>query len=752
MNLNKGIAAVSIAAILLSISNFSSGAESFKYKAKKKSNGTEVVKIASKRHNSHTKFIGRNRYETSSKILESSGNKDTLILVNASKEMSDGLSAAALSGKLKADIVPINPGKIDKATEKMLKKTKNIILIGGYSAIPKNFEKRLSGKKIIRIGGKDRVETSKEIAKYIGNYKKAYIVNGYTGQADAMSIAPVSARDVSPIILTKPNSKSIDSIKNVDYSVIGGEAAVSNSIQESTNSDRIGGKNRYETNRMVLDKFYKDRKSISFCNGETLVDALSGAYFAKDEGILLVNRTENLNLVENINTTQLGGLPMDIRFVVESSSGVTITEVNTSKDDKTPTDKKPAKKEDTKPNKKDDKDKNTEKNEQREEDKKENLDKNKDSKISNTLIIGENFNSELRMLKGFPIANKVVFNKGIPKDIDKINHVKLDENKSGEVVAYIKDNTVYISSNKTIYANPESDYFMNNFENIKEVDISNLDTSKVVNMKYAFNGCSSLKKINTDKLDTSNVENMSSIFANCTSLESVDLSKLNTKNVTDMSDMFFKCSNLKSIDLSNFDTSNVENMSYMFGDCNGLTEINLNDLNTRKVTSMMAMFTNCKNLNEIDLTDLDTDNVENTSYMFSGCLNLTKLDLSNFNTSNVTNMSYMFASCESLRDINLENLETKNVNDMSGMFYVCRNLNATLNIDGEVSSYTSMLDHCAIEGGSKLVLNYTNNSKPTVEKMLETKSGSANVFLGNLIKSSENQQTEKTPENNKVVE
>lgn len=741
MNLNKGIAAVAIAAILLSISNFSSGAESFKYKAKKKSNGTEVVKIASKRHHSHTKFIGRNRYETSSKILESSGNKDTLILVNASKEMSDGLSAAALSGKLKADIVPINPDNIDNATEKTIKKTKNIILIGGDSAIPKDFEKRLSGKKITRIGGRDRVETSNEIAKYIGNYKKAYIVNGYTGQADAMSIAPVSARDVSPIILTKPNSESIDSVKNVEYSIIGGKDVVSNSIQESTNSYRIGGKNRYETNRMVLDKFYKDRKSISFCNGETLVDALSGSYFAKDEGIVLVNRTENLNLLENINTTQLGGLPMDIRFVVASSSGVTISEVNTSKDNnKKPIEKKPDKKEETKSSKKDEKDKNLEK------------DKSAGVKTSNTLMIGEDFNSELRMLKGFPKANKVVFNKGIPKDIDKINHVKLDENNSGEVVAYIKDNTVYISSNKTIYANPESDYFMNNFENIKEVDISNLDTSKVVNMKYAFNGCSSLKKINTDKLDTSNVENMSSIFANCTSLESVDLSKLNTKNITDMSDMFFKCSNLKSIDLSNFDTSNVENMSYMFGDCNGLTEINLNDLNTKKVTNMMSMFANCKNLNEIDLIDLDTDNVTNTSYMFTGCLNLTKLDLSNFNTSNVTNMSYMFASCESLKDVNLENLETKKVENMNGMFYVCRNLKATLNIESEVSSYAGMLDHCAIEDGSKLVLNYTNNSKDTVEKMLKTKSDSANVFLGNLIAGSENQQTKKTPENGKVVE
>lgn len=735
MNLNKGIAAVAIAAIILSMSGFSSEAKSIGNLEDKKEKGMEIVKIPSKHHHYHYKYIGENRYETSSKILEKHGRNDTLILINASENMSDGLSAAALSGKLKADIVPINPDNIDKASEKMINNAKRIILVGGYSAIPKEFENKFSSKKITRIGGKDRVETSKEIAKYIGNYKKAYIVNGYTGQADAMSIAPVSAKEVSPIILTNPNSESIDSVKNVDYSIIGGKDAVSNSIQQSTNSNRIGGKNRYETNRMVLDKFYKDRKSISFCNGETLVDALSGAYFAKDEGIVLVNKTENLDLLENINTSQLGGLPMDIRFIVSNSPKIIINNKDVSENEhKVPEKKKPSKKDEKK------------------EDKKENQDKSKEANLSDTLLTGENFNSELRKLKGFPKANKVVFNKGIPKDIDKINHVKLDENKSGEVVAYIKDNTVYISSNKTIYANPESDYFMNNFENIKEVDISNLDTSKVVNMQYAFNGCSSLEKINTDKLDTSNVTNMSSIFANCVNLEGVDLSKLNTKNVTDMSDMFFKCSNLKSINLSKLNTENVIDMGNMFGDCNGLTKINLNDLNTKKVKNMMSMFTNCKNLKEIDLIDLDTDSVINTSYMFSGCLNLSKLDLSNFNTSNVTDMSCMFASCESLRDVNLENLETKNVKNMKLMFYACRSLNATLNIEGPVEDYGNMLSHCAIDDGSKLVLNYTKNSKETVEKMLETKSDSANVFLGNLIKDSENQQTEKTPENNKVVE
>lgn len=695
--MKKNITAITVVALLLSINSVSYCAEN-----KKK----EIVEIASKARHIHHEYIGKNRYETSAKILEKQVNRKTAIIVNASRDMSDGLSAAALSGKLKANIIPINPNKIDDFSKDEIKKTDELILIGGYSAIPKEFEKRFSNKKIIRIGGIDRVETSKNIANYIGDYKKAYIVNGYTGQADAMSIAPVSARDISPIILTKPNSQNIDKIKNVDYTIIGGDKAVSNGIQQNIASNRIGGKDRYETNRMVLDKFYKNRKAVSFCNGETLVDALSGAYFAKDEGIVLVNKTENLDLLENISTSQLGGLPMDIRFVVASSSGVRISEEkNFEEKHKTNSDKKPIKKDD----------------------------KTSDVNVSDTLLTGENFNSELRKLKGFPKADRIIFNKGIPKDIDKINHIKLDENKSGEVVAYIKDNTVYISSNKTIYANPKSDFFMNNFENIKEVDISNLDTSKVVNMQYAFNGCSSLKKINTDKLDTSNVINMSNIFANCINLESVDLSKLNTKNVTDMSAMFFKCSNLKSINLSKLDTENVIDMGNMFGDCNGLTKINLNDLNTKKVKNMMSMFANCKNLKEIDLIDLDTDSVTNTSYMFSGCLNLSKLDLSNFNTSNVTDMSCMFASCESLRDVNLENLETKNVKNMNCMFYVCKNIKATLNIEGDVGTYASMLNSCATEEGSKLVLNYTKDSKEAVEKILKTKSLGSNIELGKIL-------------------
>lgn len=188
----------------------------------------EVVDIPSGASFYHKEMIGKDRYETSNKILKEMGDKnETVILVNASEIMSDGLSSSALAGKLKANIVPINPKKVNKNTMEKVKKAKIVYLIGGYNAIPKSFESNLKNKKVIRIGGKDRVETSEKIAKYIGSYKKAYIVNGYTGQADAMSISPVAARDLSPIILTKKSNSETPKKDNVEYTVIGGKNAVS---------------------------------------------------------------------------------------------------------------------------------------------------------------------------------------------------------------------------------------------------------------------------------------------------------------------------------------------------------------------------------------------------------------------------------------------------------------------------------------------------------------------------------------------
>ena len=53
----------------------------------------------------------------------------------------------------------------------------------------------------------------------------------------------------------------------------------------------------------------------------------------------------------------------------------------------------------------------------------------------------------------------------------------------------------------------------------------------------------------------------------------IDLSNLKTKSVTNMRSLFDSCESLKSIDLSNIDTSKVINMQRMFYDCYNLESI-----------------------------------------------------------------------------------------------------------------------------------------------------------------------------------
>ena len=54
---------------------------------------------------------------------------------------------------------------------------------------------------------------------------------------------------------------------------------------------------------------------------------------------------------------------------------------------------------------------------------------------------------------------------------------------------------------------------------------------------------------------------MCNMFYRCTSLKELNLSNFNTTKVTDMSQMFMECSDLTHINLSNFDTSNVTDMA-----------------------------------------------------------------------------------------------------------------------------------------------------------------------------------------------
>ena len=209
---------------------------------------------------------------------------------------------------------------------------------------------------------------------------------------------------------------------------------------------------------------------------------------------------------------------------------------------------------------------------------------------------------------------------------------------------------------------------------IKTLDLSGFDTRKVTNMFYMFYGCKSLEYINLFNFDTSNVENMAGMFSNCSSIKNLTLSNFNTSNVKDMSCMFGGCSLLTTLDLSSFNTSNVENMEDMFWHCSSLENLNVSSFDTRNVTNMRTMFGECFLLKSLDLSTFNTSNVEIMSGMFFGCNSLKTLDLSNFDTSKVASMKLMFLACYSLQSVNLSGFNTENLTDMTMMFHNCESL------------------------------------------------------------------------------
>ena len=58
-------------------------------------------------------------------------------------------------------------------------------------------------------------------------------------------------------------------------------------------------------------------------------------------------------------------------------------------------------------------------------------------------------------------------------------------------------------------------------------------------MNGLFNECYSLKNIDLSNIKTNKVINMSYMFCNCISLTSLDLSNFNTQNVIDMDHNYF---------------------------------------------------------------------------------------------------------------------------------------------------------------------------------------------------------------------
>lgn len=178
-----------------------------------------------------------------------------------------------------------------------------------------------------------------------------------------------------------------------------------------------------------------------------------------------------------------------------------------------------------------------------------------------------------------------------------------------------------------------------------------IEITGITSTRHMFLNCKKMISVDLSRLDTSKVIDMGGMFSGCYSLNSLDLSHMDTSEVKDMSEMFYECQKLTSLDLSSWNTKNLKNMSSMFYECYYLESIDLVSFNVSKVTNMYMTFYRCYKLKNIDLSKWNASNVKTMRVMFYENGSLENIDLSGFDVAGTTDMTAMFNYCTKLSTI-----------------------------------------------------------------------------------------------------
>ena len=293
------------------------------------------------------RIAGENRYETAMKVADKvkaqAANKDGFkyVIVTTGTNYADALSATALAKKLSAPIL-LADGSYEADVKAYIDDNAKsfsdtqIVIIGGTSAVSQNFEDSLyKYKNITRIEGANRYQTNVAILKaYLGKESDEtglgtangtisnLVVATGTDFADALSVSSTGV----PVLLVDGSLKPVQTAflkelgdkSAITYTIVGGVNAVPKSIEKALASkdystavkvERIGGTDRYQTNKKVVEKWFKtgdaynaNLTNVYVASGTGFADALTGGALAAQTGtspMVLVSEGHT-NVAKNI--------------------------------------------------------------------------------------------------------------------------------------------------------------------------------------------------------------------------------------------------------------------------------------------------------------------------------------------------------------------------------------------------------------------------------------------------------------------
>ena len=207
----------------------------------------------------------------------------------------------------------------------------------------------------------------------------------------------------------------------------------------------------------------------------------------------------------------------------------------------------------------------------------------------------------------------------------------------------------------------------------------------------------------------SQIESCENMFYGLKSIKEIDLSNFDTSFVTSMEQMFKHCESVTKIDVSRFNTSMVESMLDMFADCYQLSSINVSSFDTSKVKNMQGIFYRCYSLLSLDLSNFLASSIETIQGMFENNGSLMKINLYSFKIKYTTNINYIFGNTSSHLKICINDLETRIILDLPESQFDCSDFCLEKNLKIDIK-YNRCVENCN-ESEFKFEYNNSCNEK-----------------------------------------
>jgi hypothetical protein len=289
-----------------------------------------------------------------------------------------------------------------------------------------------------------------------------------------------------------------------------------------------------------------------------------------------------------------------------------------------------------------------------------------------------------------------------------------------------------------------------NLFNVKNISLTNWDTSKIINAGSMFKGSKfdniTLKEFNSlvnatsmfqdaniglivglENLELPNLKFVKSMFSGFSGQETINLTNLNTSEIKSAEEMFSDAT-LKTLVLRRFD--NLEDSKAMFKNAN-ISDFDLEDVKLQNLISAESMFEEFKGCEHIDLDKFSTSKLISTVKMFKN----SKMDgiyrLSGLASNNLINMSEMFtdslANTIQLKDwnTNVSLITTDAFKNCSNLQSVYLSFGHNPNIVTELRDKEEYTCNEGTDGGEEdiceRVLPSDDTSEPASEEVLDDK-------------------------------